>query len=173
MSRKSVGCCSYPPKLYHLVISKKELRFSYASEVKNNRWYCLWDTCCYLCCCCCCKNTVTQNERLFGPVKSSSIFSYDVKRVELETFDVLKRRKSDACKFYNWFTMFLWACWQLYTVIHLQQTWYFGILQSNTSGVGLVVLNHILPSFIILICPLIISACSQTRKKNKAIKLMK
>ena len=27
LSRKSIGCCSYPPKLYHLVISRKRFDF--------------------------------------------------------------------------------------------------------------------------------------------------
>ena len=43
-------CCwwSYQPKLNHLVISKKELRFSYAKEMGNKLWHSLWITCCCL-----------------------------------------------------------------------------------------------------------------------------
>ena len=171
LARQDCSCCYPSAKLNHLVISKNELRFSYAKELDYIDWFhCLWDTFC----CLCCKNVLTENERLFGPVKSSSVFSYDVKRVELETYDVLKKKSVEGgCTIYNWFTMLLWALWQIYIVIHLQTSFYIGVLKKNTMNMALVVLQHIVPSFIILICPLLIDACNQTRKRCKRLKVMR
>ena len=169
LSKNDVSCWSwsYPPKLNHLVISKKELRFSYAwyaNEMKSKCCHSFW----IACCCLGFQNLHPHNE-WFGPVQSSSIFSYDVKRVELETFDLLKPKKKESFAFYNWFTMFLWACWQVYIVVRFQFEWYLGILKSNTTGVGVLVLEQMLPSFI-MVCPLLISACTQAHKKEKTMK---
>ena len=67
-AKKDIGCCGHPPTLNHLSISKEELRFSYAKELKYNCCSCLFDSLC----CQCFKNIRTENfqQKFFNACKS-------------------------------------------------------------------------------------------------------